>query len=44
MNDPQSIAAWFKVNPTQHAQFLRWALRVWPQFRAAIEASLELVK
>lgn len=44
LSDPQSIAAWYKVAPARHAPFLRWALRNWPQFKAAIEASRELVK
>ena len=44
MNDPQSIAQWFSVNPRRHGPMLRHWLRVWPQFRAAIEASRELVK
>lgn len=44
MNDPASIAAFYRVNPKPHAEFLRWALKNWPQFRPAIEASRELVK
>lgn len=44
LNEPVSIAEWFKVNPAHHGQFLRWALRNWPQFKDAIVASRELVK
>lgn len=46
LNDPQSVADWFHVNPKLHAEFLRWALRneAYAQFWPAIEASLELVK
>jgi hypothetical protein len=43
LNDPQSISAWYRVNPKQHALFLRWALVRWPQFKAAIEASRGLI-
>ncbi len=46
LNDPQSVADWFHVNPKRHAEFLRWALRneAYAQFWPAIEASRELVK
>lgn len=46
LNDPQSVADWYRVAPARHAAFLRWALRqeshraFWP----AIEASRELVR
>ncbi len=43
LNSPESIAAWYKVNPKPHAQFLRYALKRWPQFREAIEASRGLI-
>lgn len=46
LNDPQSVADWFHVNPKRHAEFLRWALRneAYAQFWPAIVASRELVK
>lgn len=46
LNDPASIAAWYRVAPARHAAFLRWALRQdsYAPFRAAIKASRELVK
>ena len=44
LNDPQSVAAWYRINPKPHAEFLRWALKNWAQFRAAIEGSRELIK
>lgn len=46
LRDPQSIAAWFKVAPQRHAEFLRWALRqdAYAPFHAAIAASRELVQ
>ena len=43
MNSPESIATWYRVNPRRHAEFLRWALRNWPQFRSAIEAARGLI-
>jgi hypothetical protein len=43
MKNPESIAAWYKVNPKPHGQFLRFALRRWPQFREAIEAARGLI-
>lgn len=46
MNDPASIAAWYRVAPKRHAEFLRWALRqdAYAPFWPAIAASRELVK
>jgi len=46
LNDPQSIAAWFHVNPQRHAGYLRHWLRseMFAHFHAAIVASRELVK
>lgn len=46
LNDPQSVADWFHVNPKRHAEFLRWALRQdsYARFHAAIVASRELVR
>lgn len=46
LNDPASIAAWYRVAPQRHAAFLRWALQqdshraFWP----AIVASREMVR
>ena len=46
MNDPASIACWFKVNPQRHALILRHWLRsdMFSQFWPAIAAARELVK
>ncbi len=46
LRDPQSIAAWYRVAPKRHAEFLRWALRneAYSRFHSAIAASRELVK
>lgn len=46
LNDPQSIATWYRVHPQRHAEFLRWALRqdAYAPFHAAIAASRELVQ
>lgn len=44
MTDPASIAAWRNVDPGRHDRQLRAMWRLWPQFRAAIEASREMVK
>lgn len=42
LRDPQSIAAWFKVAPQRHAEFLRQD--AYAPFHAAIAASRELVQ
>lgn len=46
LTDPASIAAWYRIAPKRHAEFLRWALRQdsYARFHAAIVASRELVK
>lgn len=44
LTDPASIAAWRNVAPERHDQQLRTMWRLWPQFRAAIEASRGMVK
>ena len=46
MNDPQSIATWFRVNPQRHAELLRRWLRndLYARFWPAIAASRELVR
>ncbi len=46
LNDPASIAAWFRVGPKRHAPMLRHWLRceMFAQFWPAIEAIRELVK
>ena len=46
LRDPASIAAWYRVAPRRHAEFLRWALRndSYAEFHAAIAASRELVQ
>ena len=46
LNDPQSVADWFHVNPQRHAAMLRLWLRseMFRDFWPAIVASRELVK
>jgi hypothetical protein len=46
LTDPQSIAAWYRINPPRHAEFLRHCLssEAWARFWPAIAASRELVK
>ena len=44
MHNPASIALWRAVSPERHDAYLRWAWRRYPQWRAAIEASRELVR
>lgn len=46
LRDPQSIAAWYRIAPKRHAEFLRWALRQesYAAFHGAIVASRELVR
>lgn len=46
MADPESVAAWYRINPSRHAGFLRYCLRseAWRAFWPAIEASRELLK
>lgn len=46
LTDPRSIAAWYRIAPQRHGQFLRWALRQdsYSPFHAAIAASRELVR
>lgn len=39
MHDPRSIAAWRAVYPERHDAILRAWWRMYPQWRAAIEAS-----
>ena len=45
MNNPASIAAWYKTCPKRHGQMLKhWLTRpAWAQFHAAIAASRELI-
>lgn len=46
MTDPASIAAWYRINPRRHAEFLRHCLQseVWARFWPAIEASRGMVR
>lgn len=46
LNDPASIAAWYRVSPQRHAALLRLWLRkeLFAAFWPAIAASRELVK
>lgn len=46
LRDPQSIAAWYRIAPKRHAEFLRWALRqdAYAAFHAAIVASRGMVR
>lgn len=46
LNDPASIAEWYRINPPRHAEFLRHCLRskTWQRFWPAIAASRELVR
>lgn len=46
LNDPQSIALWYRVAPQRHAALLRFWLRkeAYAPFWAAIAASRELVR
>jgi hypothetical protein len=46
MSNPASVAAWYRVNPQRHAEFLRHCLRseAWREFWPAIEASRELLR
>jgi len=36
MNDPKSIAAWYRIAPNRHGKALAVFARIWPQFAASI--------
>ncbi len=46
LNEPASVAAWYRINPQRHAAMLRLWLRseMFRDFWPAIVASRELVK
>lgn len=44
MNDPQSIARWFRVNPKRHGPQLAAFGRLWPQFAEAIKKAGEMLR
>lgn len=46
LNDPKSIADWYKLAPARHAGYLRLWLKseMFAEFRTAIKASRELIK
>lgn len=44
MNDPKSIALWFRVNPKRHGPQLAAFARMWPQFSEAIRRAGELLR
>ncbi len=45
LNDPASVAAWYRVNPARHAEFLRHCLAstAWERFWPAIKSARDLV-
>jgi hypothetical protein len=45
MNDPACIAAWFRINPRRHAEFLKHCLlsEAWARFWPAIHEARGMV-
>lgn len=44
LNDPQSIAAWYRAWPSRHGQQLAFMARVWPQFKEQIAEAGRLLR
>lgn len=44
LNDPDSIAAFFRVNPKRHGPQIAWFAKAWPQFAAAIAEAGQMLK
>lgn len=44
LNDPQSIAAWFRVNPKRHGAQLAAFTKLWPRFADAIAEAGRLLR
>lgn len=44
LNDPDSVAAYYRANPQRHGPQIAWFARVWPQFAAAIKRAGQMLK
>lgn len=44
LNNPKSIAAWFRVNPRRHGQQIAAFAKLWPQFAKAIAEAGRILK
>lgn len=44
LNSPESICAWFQINPKRHGPQLAAFKRLWPQFAEAIAQAGEMLR